>query len=220
LASTGFRKALTEFAVITVSILMAFSLDAWWDHRSQRADLVAALTALQNEFTAAQTEFPRAHGLVDRVAEKAGALQDLMGPDPTLAAVDSLRVLGTEFRGTTSDLPMAILHGLLDSDLLGAASSMELRTGLAEWPAHVANYEEVEGYLNAHITLFSARADEVTPDPRSPFAFDGEAILSDPWFWNRLRRAIGATIFVRRDNEALSARAESLKGLIAAELGR
>jgi hypothetical protein len=220
LASRDFRKALTEFAVITVSILMAFSLDAWWDHRSQRADLVAALTALQNEFTAAQTELARAYGLVDQVAEKAGAMQDLMGPDPTPAAVDSLRVMGTGLRVTTSDLPMAILQGLLDSDLLGAASSMELRTRLAEWPAQVANYEEVEGYLNAHISLFSARVDEATPDPRSPFGFDGAAILSDPWFWSRLGRAIGATIFVRRDNEALSERAESLKGLIAAELER
>ena len=45
-----------------------------------------------------------------------------MGPDPTPAGVDSLRVMGTEFRGTTSDLPMAILQGLLASDLLGAPS--------------------------------------------------------------------------------------------------
>jgi hypothetical protein len=220
LASRPLKKAVTEFAVITVSILLAFSLDAWWDHRSQRVDLETALVALQDEFSSAQAELARAHGIVDGVAVKAAAMRGLMGPDPSPAAVDSLRAMNPGFRVTTSDPATGVLQSLLASDLLGAASSMELRTHLADWPARVADYQEVEGYLNADIRAFSERADDATPLPGSPFGFEGEAILSDPWFWNRLGRLINSTVFVRRDNAALSERAETLKGLIAEELAR
>ena len=228
MASGHWRKSAAEFALITLSILLAFSLDAWWEDRAELRDLRGGLVALRVEFTRAQTELARAREVIEDASQLARRFRERVGPNPTATEVDSLKLVVGCCRGTTSDLPEGVLRSLLADGSLRAASSFELRARLAEWPAHVANYTTVEGYLNDHLSALRDRVFDasVVPPPQwlglneSNFDFDGESILSDPWFANQLWVVINATDYVLEDNAAMSAKAEELKRLIDEELMR
>ena len=84
-----------EGVVIVVSILLAFSVDAWWDGVTERERVREQQAQLHTQMLANQ------HLLEAAVARSRSSLDalrtivDLVGPDPTLVPQDSLGLLFT-----------------------------------------------------------------------------------------------------------------------------
>ena len=123
------RTALRDAALIVVSILIAFSLDAWWDGQSRIAEEREALAALQAELAGSRTELDSVMSFnrsqveqIDQILDHEGtglrALAGGMTFDPSLGAVE------------------AILAGGLDLIV-----SPDLRAGIAAWPGVLREIE-------------------------------------------------------------------------------
>jgi hypothetical protein len=125
-------RVIAEGAVIVVSILLAFGIDAWWEGRQERAEEGRYITALLDEAYAAADELE-----IDRQAR-----------DVRLAALDSLQLYFTSGRGRpdaftswvneSSSLanffpPTAAYDDLVSSGGLQLLTSDELRLALMSY---------------------------------------------------------------------------------------
>jgi hypothetical protein len=165
--SKQLRRGLAELVLITISILLAFSLQAWWDARSDREELEASLSALREEFVAVQVELERARGVYQGTAESALEFQKLMGPDPTPAQVEALPFSLGMATGT-ADLPDGVLSGLVSGQSLSGVRDAQLRSRLTSWPSRVRDQQKTESQLNERIAAFLHRFTEISPLPESP----------------------------------------------------
>lgn len=125
------KTALRDAALIVVSILIAFALDAWWDGQSRAAEEREALVALQTELAGSRAELDSVmafnRGQIETINRILDREQDAtflrafaggMTFDPSLGAVE------------------AILAGGLDR-----ISSPGLRAAIAAWPGVLREIE-------------------------------------------------------------------------------
>lgn len=124
------RRALLEGAVIVLSILLAFGIDAWWDGTQDRKAERIALAALRTEFEANQAEIRQAMWWLGRSRQNAsafvGALQEGGGlvPDSTVWLT----------WGLASANPVeGALEGILGSRGLDILSDPVLKSEIAVW---------------------------------------------------------------------------------------
>jgi hypothetical protein len=133
-----------ESAAIVVSILFAFSLDAWWEQRRNSDAEQVLLESLQNEISENVTELEELSSrhlrLVEDLEEIRAATLGKIGSSVELDA----ETLSSLASWTTSDLATGTVEGLLASGELQLLSSPELRSTLAAWPADVADAQEDE----------------------------------------------------------------------------
>lgn len=145
------RRLTAEGVAIVVSILLAFSIDAWWDSRRERVEEREHLTALASELTTARDVIRTE---VDQIRSAAEAARRLLAMDVAQASstdLDTLAALFARiFRVGRANLPSGALDALMASGDLRLIGDRDLATRLASWPSLVAEVYENAGWLVEH----------------------------------------------------------------------
>jgi len=152
LSNGRFASLVSEGLVITLSILLAFALDAWWDrHQDSRTgqELLESLTA---EFSGVEAELLRARGVHEARGAAASYLVNLIDSGDPLPAADSLwTLLEATQRATTIDPPHGVLAEAISSGTLSLVADDSLRALLSGWDGRIADHEKSEqnhrGYI-------------------------------------------------------------------------
>jgi hypothetical protein len=144
---TRWFRIVGEGAVILVSILLAFGIDAWWDAAQDREDERQALDALAEDFESAAQALDEYGLVMDSIAEAANIILEWTGPDADPRHPDSLALL-TPSIARVPDLqpPMGTLQALLGSGDLRLIRNDSLRAALASFPSQVARIKTTESY--------------------------------------------------------------------------
>lgn len=147
-------RLVTESAVIILSILAAFALDAWWDERKERVEEREVLAALHTEFTAARERIERYRGLQLRVMHSTesilGAIRGgLNRGERNVTVADS--TLGMTLIPPTVSVSLGTLNGLTSGGRLDIIEDIELRTALGSWGAEFEELAEEEQFLRDYV---------------------------------------------------------------------
>ena len=144
LGQIPWRRIFIEGAVIVVSILLAFSIDAWWNNRieqqreqeqllSMRAEFQSSLVGLDEILTSVQGHAQDVETLI--------ALLKAAGDEPVLVPGP---LLGSAITWRTSDVSTSTLDALMASGDLNLLRNTELRANLAGFPAFLLDVTEDE----------------------------------------------------------------------------
>jgi len=143
--SIQWKRISVEAIAIVASILLAFSIDAWWEYRNDREGEQQVLMSLLREFDRIKVELDRSmdslivsHNATKRLLEFAG--KNLTEEDKALIqqGFDELYVYNT------FDPPSGALDSLMNAGKLDLILDIELRTRLASWSGLVRDYKEDE----------------------------------------------------------------------------
>jgi hypothetical protein len=155
------RRILLEGAVIVVSILLAFSIDAWWNSRieqqrereqliSMLAEFKASLSGLDAVLTSIQGHAKNVESLI--------ALLKAAGDEPVMVPG---ALLGSAITWRTSDISTSTLDALMASGDLNLLRNVELRANLARLPAILLDVTEDEivaqKFAESEMSVFLAR---------------------------------------------------------------
>lgn len=189
-------RLVAEGAVIVLSILLAFAIDAWWSLEGERTREEAAIAGIAQDFT-------RHRALLalhrDRLETRLGAAEALIGrigpdADGGDAAVDSIMGLvgissPVQFEGGT-------LETLAGTDGLALLRDEELRTALSAWRQGMDDLAGTNAFVVNEALLFldflrtrypiqdMDRAAGLTAVPPSGFHASIRPILRDLEFSN------------------------------------
>ena len=139
------RQLLSEGILIVVSILVAFTIDAWWEERQERNEEQRLLLSLKHEF---QTNIETLPSHIDGHLRSNRAAVELARRQRQAAAEHP-------FEFHSADLAMVINHGstdpqtvvldaMLQSGELRYISNPEIRERLGVWPRLVIDATENE----------------------------------------------------------------------------
>lgn len=147
-------RLVTESAVIILSILAAFALDAWWDERKERVEEREVLVALHAEFTAARSRIERYRGLQERVMNSTESVLEAVRDGlnrgaATVTLADS--TLGLTFIPPTLSVSLGTLNGLTSGGRLDIIENRDLRTALGSWGAELEELAEEEEFLRDYV---------------------------------------------------------------------
>jgi hypothetical protein len=179
-------RLIAEGAVIVVSILLAFAIDAWWDERADDAQETALLNGLAEDFHAASDDLQRARALHE--AKSVAAAQLLSWAESeSLGVVQTDQVeiaISTLFAHPTFDPPMGTLRTILGSGRLDLLRNPELVRELTRWSAVFEDLREDEENANRHLyqSLFpflSPRLNLKDLDKTSSMQWPGEKAPTD-----------------------------------------
>lgn len=138
------KRILVEGVVILVSILLAFSIDAWWDARveqqREREQLVSMLAEFKADLTGVDSVLAAIQGHAKNV-ESLIALLKSAGDEPVKVPGP---LLGSAITWRTSDISMSTLNALMASGDLNLLRNTELRASLAGFPAFLSDVTEDE----------------------------------------------------------------------------
>jgi hypothetical protein len=142
------RRLSIEAAAIVASILLAFSIDAWWDDRLESLDEDRILDTLRAEFLSNIESIPT---YIERHQVSAAYTQELLDmmtetePGSTLSyPADKLMRVLVHF---TTDPHIGALDAILQSGELRYISNPNIRERLVTWPRLVADATENEDLL-------------------------------------------------------------------------
>jgi len=150
-----FHYLVAESAMIVLSILAAFALDAWWDGLQEREAEQAHLAALQADFleTSARLAVTEQHemrvisntrrllGIGDEPVPKGKALDAMLFDVWSLPALEPVN-------GSVEDL--------ISSGQLRLIRDERLRSALAAWDSDVEQYQRREGWAQDNWNLLVA----------------------------------------------------------------
>jgi hypothetical protein len=216
---------LTEAALIVVSILVAFAVDASWEKRGDALRVQALIDGLHNDFVAVQQELDDA--LVEHEAlERASARWVMLGrsapPTPALTATADTLLTDLLWQGTF-DAPLGTLEALLNAGDLDLIDDPALVRALTSWSAVVNDLTDREAriaqhaadrlipYLTERVPIADLLWSEVDPRgyERTPWDrrhTEGYTLLGDPVFegyastaWFLAKDAIQASVRVRKE---------------------
>ena len=182
-----------EFAVIVVSILAAFGLEAWWDDRVQLRETRAQLEILRLEFSATRRDLATLRETLESLGLQVAALLPHIAPQATPLPMDSLNtMIDRTFRGATVELGMGSVEALLASGELASIPDNELKALLASWPAEVArlrrqsglleqNREQILDYLHGRVSTLNIaqKTGEMGRYPSSSFEANPSVLQRD-----------------------------------------
>jgi hypothetical protein len=134
-----------EVLVVVSSILIAFSLDAWWDAREMRREIGQDLANVGRELEVNGAAIRFEVEFLDRIVAATDALLESMGETPNrrqIVAVDTLVYLAT---ATPSlDLSLGAIDALTGSGRLAAVQDADTRLFLAGFREAYADALEEE----------------------------------------------------------------------------
>lgn len=136
-------KALLDAVVIVCSILLAFSLDAWWDSRKERVASQQLLRDLLAEFEQVQSQLRRAVARNEMVIAAADSLISGVASSSTPQSVPASHV-GSLLVTPTTDPRQGNLDALVMAGDFRLIPSARLRNLLADWPAALQDVREEE----------------------------------------------------------------------------
>ena len=145
--STGiqWRRLLAQSLAVILSILLAFSIDAWWDSRQEVQRERELMIGLLADFRSSRPGLEARLVLARRMAAGTAGFLDLAGAyeDPTALTVPDSLVLsvlgGPTYEPTTNTLDAAVASGEIER-----LTSDELRAKLADWRRMLSDTREDE----------------------------------------------------------------------------
>ena len=196
-----------ESVLIVVSILVAFSIDSWWENRQEAVEEQRLLAQLKVEFEAnvQQLDEKRARHVeaMDagfRILAATGPNADVRGLNIDAMQADLMNV----FFKYTFDPQAGVLSSVIYSGKLDLIDSEELRTYLASWPARYEDLLEDEdsvvamasNRLTVHYDNFLVLRDispALSDAAPSQFSADVNGLLRERRFENAISAKVGRT---------------------------
>lgn len=139
------KRIAIEIVTIVASILLAFSIDAWWDERQERTEETEILIGLRSEFSQYRddlTEGIEYHtNARHMIAELLAATRRGSWDSETLA-IDRAIVSLTDAK--THDFGGGVLDAVISAGRLEIISDYDLRVKLASWSEVLAEFRDDE----------------------------------------------------------------------------
>ncbi len=130
------RAGVLEVLVIALGILLAFSVDAWWEGVQERTRLAQELAAVEIDLRLSLESISRAIQDAERIAAMGHQLLSITGPDSGAEEADLARSLLARFIFTpTSRLNAGAVSSLLATGHLSDLDDPQLQSALARLPA-------------------------------------------------------------------------------------
>lgn len=194
------KRLLVEGVVIVASILLAFTIDAWWDDRQEKKTEERQLLSIVAEL---ESNADHIQEKLDTLAVAQSAARELlswMGPEPR--TVTQLELTDT-FSEMYSIGAFALLRGAtekyLSDALVERRSHDDVRKSIADWYAKGDDLERQYAWLReAHAGVgrylidtvpmlhFDASHPDMQGTPSSRFPLNQSVLLSDPRFESRI----------------------------------
>lgn len=190
------RDSFRDVVLIVVSILIAFTLDAWWSNIRDQRRLERHLNALIYEFNEADHNLRRDQNNITRAAAATRAILEEMGRGKPQSFADSLAAL---FNTSFDAAAMASLGGALSTILSSGDIELieddSLSYLLTQWPLQVERLNSENAILTANReqelrmrfvalgvpeSVVAAHLGDWLNLPPTRFRFDPNIILRDP----------------------------------------
>jgi len=223
-----------ESAAIVISILLAFSINAWWEQRQEAQEVRQILQNLQAEFTEYRGLLERG---LERTSEQADDARDLAIAATTASAIPVHIMDGylwSLFFSPTFDPPNGTRDALIASGRLELVPNPRLRSLLTGWQTTVEEVRDnqlaMRGFVLTVLTPYLAEQGvpvsrfhpEMKDDPSFPKIPEEDArqiygrLLADPEF--RTLAATRYAWFNPEEFERAIDHAEEILALTDAEL--
>ena len=150
---TPWNRLLLEGAVIIISILLAFALEAWWDNHKQQAEEFDQLEALRSELSQSLpplAEILESINIITGNIDTLTALLENAAGDPVMISGE---LLGSVVTWRTTDVSTSTLDALMASGNLNLLSNANLRARLAALPATLFDLTEDEKSLRNSLSF-------------------------------------------------------------------
>lgn len=148
----GVGRNLRELVVVVAGILIAFTLDAWWDGRTEAEWRHSEFQSLQQEFTTSRVQLEQWIRIHEMIADRTGFVIETLENSPAGTAVPIPdTVLAGVLVMPTYDPTLGTLEALLASGDLSRLREPHLVALLARWPGMVADVREDEESVVRHV---------------------------------------------------------------------
>ncbi|MDH3208393.1 MAG: hypothetical protein OEO79_17460 [Gemmatimonadota bacterium] len=214
----AWRRLLVEGVVIVGSILLAFSVDAWWDRAKTLAEEREVLSALHVELSSNRQTLDRAS---QQIEEGRAALERFLVLSPSEVgelAADSLAITNM-FRRTFYG---GLAAGFVDAAIQSGVGDTELRAALAEYARLLTAVE------NSWSNTDDLSRDAMQLLGRHRGLQDPAAVVPDSSLWQEIRSdsvlvGVARAKWVywgsqRDDGERLSKHVDALLSLVESRL--
>ena len=152
----GWRAVAIEVGIVTLGILIAFSLDSWWDGRQERRLEVGHLRALQQEFTDNRQRLRDKEEFEKGLNQRLLALIGLMRTTPPPARLDLIRALASIFTAKQFEPVTAAYDTVIGTGGLSLIRDAELRRSIVELATLLKSRQEDAFAEEAHRALTEA----------------------------------------------------------------
>jgi hypothetical protein len=148
------RSAGLELLAVVAGILIAFSLDAWWDGEVEARRASQQLAELGRQVDGDLEHLDLLREDVQSIAHRLDMLESLLPAEPTRVVIaDSL--LGATIRWRTSDVSTSSFDAFVDGGLLSTIDDLELRRMISSFPAVLEDLQEDERLAQNYVeTVF------------------------------------------------------------------
>ncbi|MEM8982371.1 MAG: hypothetical protein AAGC71_05055 [Pseudomonadota bacterium] len=184
------NQALVEVAIITVSILLAFALERWWDAIVDSRSRNELVVSLIQEFEATEAELQNALEMHQKRQVSVSALSALDAA--TIVNVDPAKISEHWYWAVTPDVnypPTGALLAAINANRLTLLGSPGLRSSLAGWPNRLEDLRQTERVLADYTSQTfwpSVSADVVIPLNRERIGRETDAVILLPATKNHL----------------------------------
>jgi hypothetical protein len=195
----GWGAVAIEIAIVTVGILVAFSLNSWWEGRQQRALEIVHLKALHQEFAENRQRLRDKEEFEKRLNERLLALIGLMRANPPPTHLELMRAFALIFTSQQFEPITAAYDTMISTGGLSVIGDAELRRSIVEVATLLKSRHEDEFADNAHRALTEAavgklgvlqwdalRAPSVEAASARAAQWNPEPLLADAKFQERL----------------------------------
>ena len=174
-------RIFVEGGVIVGSILLAFTLDAWWDNRNREDELRDQLEVVAREMQSAGEALQRALDAHDMNAYLAEHLTSALGrvaEGSDVVVSDTL--VGPLLPQVTADVTTGSLDAFIAAGGLELIEDVDIRFHLLDWPTQIQDLLDDETYLR------NFAAADLASYLRANSAVANAELLSIPWLMGRL----------------------------------
>jgi hypothetical protein len=146
------KRISVEATAIVASILLAFTIDAWWDSRSDAMQEQALLLALSSDFDAAENMLRSAKRMHVVTAESGAKLISFGEADKIPEAErDGIDLLvGMHFARAIFSPPMGTVESVMGSGRIDLIANQELVAELTQWSSVVSRLQILEIEAREH----------------------------------------------------------------------
>jgi len=128
------KRLSIEAAAIVVSILLAFTIDAWWDNRQDRAEERELLKSLNVEFEANRDQADSIISYLDRDVQSVAMLMELRQDEILALPAEVVEtIIGSLATPRTFDAVRGSIDSMIGSGKLGMLRDRELREALTKF---------------------------------------------------------------------------------------
>jgi hypothetical protein len=195
------NQAILEIAVITVSILLAFALERWWDRQVDTRSKDELVSSLVQEFEATKAELQSARTAHSNRYRGASRLSELK--EKTIGKVSPDDISQYWYWVVTPDEtypPTGALLSAINDNRLSLLRHANLKSRLASWNDRLENFRQTERVL-AEYTLQTfwphVAVDVVIPLNKEAIGRETDKVILMPATKNHLNLlALGSSVAI------------------------